>query len=150
MGAMNVERALRDLAAAIAGADGSRDRLRAARGVAARACLKALRIEPTSQHSLPGAIRLALDSPDRAARRDCAVFLLHALAVPNLVPVSAYRDLCALMEGALRTPLLRCSYPFGASVEERIRVLARLHNRIGELLEPMEPTFPSWPGLYAG
>lgn len=150
MSKMNLERALHDLGEAIAVGGGSHDRLRAARRVAVRECLTALRTQPMPQPSFPGAIRLALSSPDRAARVECAVFLLHALAVPNLVPVAAYADLCALAEGALRTPLLRSLYPFGASVEDRVRVLAHLHKNLGELMEPMEPTFPNWPGLYAG
>jgi hypothetical protein len=150
MTTMDLERALRDLAETLAAGGSARDRLRSARRVAVRECLAALCIEPGSQHSLPATISLALAAPDRAARRDCAVLLLHALAVPNLVPVAALGDLCALIEGALRTALLRGSYPFGAPLEERIRVLERLHARIGELTEPLEPTFPSWPGLYAG
>jgi hypothetical protein len=149
-GAMNLEQALRDLSEALAVADGARDRLRAARRVSVNACLAALGIEPTPQPSLPQVIHLALSSPDRAARAECAVFLMHALAVPNLVPVAAYVDLCALTEGALRGPLLRGHYPFGTTVEDRTHALTRLSARIGELMEPMEPTFPNWPGLYAG
>jgi hypothetical protein len=149
MSTMNLERALRTLADALA-VGGAGDRLRTARRVAVRECLAAVRTEPVPQPSLRDAIRLARSSPDRAARAECAVFLLHALAVPNLVPVAAHPDLCALIEGALRTPLLRSRYPFGGSVADRISVLSHLHSRIGELMEPMEPTFPSWPGLYAG
>jgi hypothetical protein len=29
-------------------------------------------------------------------------------------------------------------------------VLQRLHATIGELMHPLEPTFPNWQGLYAG
>jgi hypothetical protein len=150
MVAMDLEQALHDLADALAIVNGGRDRLQAARRVTVNACLAALRTEPRPPPSLSQVIRLAASSPDRAARTECAVFLLHALAVPNLVQVTAYADLCALAESALRTPLLRGHYPFGASVEDRIQVLGRLHNSIGELMQPMEPTFPNWPGLYAG
>jgi hypothetical protein len=31
-----------------------------------------------------------------------------------------------------------------------MRVLERLHTSIGELIQPLEPTFPNWQGLYAG
>jgi hypothetical protein len=150
MSAMNLERALNDLAEALAANNRARDRLRAAGRVVVRECLAALRLESMPQPALPDTIRLVLASADRAARADCAVFLLHALAVPNLVPSTAHADLCALAEAALRKPLLRGSYPFGASVEDRIRALARLQKDIGALMEPMEPTFPNWPGLYAG
>jgi hypothetical protein len=150
MSAMNLERALRDLTEALATVDGARDRLQAARRVTVRACLGALRIEPDRQPSLPEVIHLALGAPDRAARAECAIFLLHAFAVPNLVPVAAHADLCALAEGALRTPLLRSHYPFGAGIADRIQAITHLHKDIGELMEPMEPTFPNWPGLYAG
>jgi hypothetical protein len=147
---MNLERALHDLENALAVAGRARDRLRDARRVIVRACLATLRSAPASEPGLQHAIRLALSSPDRAARRECAVFLLHALAVANLVPLAAYADLCTLAEDALRTPLLRSGYPFGAPVDDRVRVLAHLHTRIGELMEPLEPTFPNWQGLYAG
>jgi hypothetical protein len=147
---MNLARAVRDLADALAAGVSTRDRLQAARRGIVRECLMALDVETASQPSLPAAIRLALASSDRAARRDCAVLLLHALAVPNLIPAAAHGDLCALAESALRTALLRSDYPFGRALDNRIRVLARLHTSISELLKPLEPTFPNWPGLYAG
>jgi hypothetical protein len=150
MAAMDLELALRDLAETLAAGRSARDRLQAARRIAVRECLSALRIEPAPQHSLPAVIRLALASPDQAARRDCAVLLLHALAVPNLIPAATHGDLGALAESALRAALLRSGYPFGGALDERIRVLARLHTSITELLKPLEPTFPNWPGLYAG
>lgn len=147
---MDLERTRRDLADALAAPGGTRDRLKAARRVIIRACLAALQAGTVPEQSLPSVIRRALASPDRGARRDCALLLLHALVVPGLVPADTYGDLCALMESALRTPLLRCLYPFGGAIDDRILVLRRLHTRIGELMEPLEPTFPSWPGLYAG
>ncbi len=91
-----------------------------------------------------------MDVPARQARRVCAVFLVHALAVRGLVPASSGGDVCALVEGALRDVLLRCGYPFGGSIDEKMRVLERLHTSIGELMQPLEPTFPNWQGLYAG
>jgi hypothetical protein len=75
---------------------------------------------------------------------------VHALAVRGLVPASSGGDVCALVEGALRDVLLRCDYPFGGSIDEKMRVLERLHTSIGELMQPLEPTFPNWQGLYAG
>ena len=45
---------------------------------------------------------------------------------------------------------VRCGYPFGGSIDEMMRVLERLHASIGELMQPLEPTFPNWQGLYAG
>jgi hypothetical protein len=57
---------------------------------------------------------------------------------------------CALAESGLRDVLLRCGYPFGGSLEDKMRVLERLHASIAELAQPLEPTFPNWQGLYAG
>ena len=79
------------------------------------------------------------------------MLVVHALAVPGLVPAVAANDVCTLVERALRDVLLRCGYPFGGSVEEKLRVLERLHVRIDDLMQPLEPTFPSWiQGLHAG
>jgi hypothetical protein len=101
------------------------------------------------QPSIAEVIRLAAGAP-RSARRDCAVLVVHALAVPGVVPPASGADVCTLAETALRGALLRCGYPFGGPVEERMRVLRRLHANIAELLQPLEPTFPNWQGLYAG
>ena len=150
---MNPETALRDLATALEAADGARGRnarLQAARQVVVRHCMAALGVEPIGQQSVASAVRLAVDAPTRSARRACALLLVYALTVPGLVPAASAGDVCALMEGALRDVLLRCAYPFGASIEERMRVLERLHAKIGDLLQPLEPTFPNWQGLYAG
>src|SRR6476661_7414852 len=70
-------------------------------------------IEPPGRPSLTDAVRLAADASAGPARRDCAVLLVHALAVPRLVPADSAEVVCALMEGALRDVLLRCGYPFG-------------------------------------
>jgi hypothetical protein len=113
-------------------------------------CLEALGIEPAGQPSIASVIRLAVEVPARATRRVCAVFLVHALAVRGLVPASSGGDACALVEGALRDVLLRCGYPFSGSIDEKMRVLERLHTSIAELMQPLEPTFPNWQGLYAG
>ena len=115
-----------------------------------RRCVAALGMEPTGLPSVVSVIRLATEAPARPTRRSCAVLLVHALAVPGLVPAASARDLCALVEGALRDVLLRCGYPFGGSIGEKMRVLQRLHATIGELMQPLEPTFPNWQGLYAG
>ena len=151
---MNVVEALREVADAMAAAGGVRGRdigLRAARQVLVGHCIAGLGIEPPGQPSLADVVRLAADAPAGPARRDCAVLLVHALAVPRLVPAGSAQVVCALMEGALRDVLLRCGYPFGGLIEEKLRVLERLHATIGELMQPMEPTFPNWiPGLHAG
>ena len=151
---MNVDEALRDVADALATADGARGRdagLRAARQVLVGRCLALLGIEPPGQPSLADVVRLAADAPAGSARRACAVLLVHALAVPRLVPVGSAEVVCALAEGALRDVLLRCGYPFGGSIEEKLRALERLHATIGELMQPLEPTFPNWiRGLHAG
>jgi hypothetical protein len=150
---MNLEVALRELAAALEAADEARGRdarLRAARQVIVGQCAAALGMEPTGQPSVASVIRLATEAPARPARRSCAVLLLHALAVPGLLPAASARDVCVLAEGALRDVLLRCGYPFSGSIDEKMRVLERLHATIGELMQPLEPTFPNWQGLYAG
>jgi hypothetical protein len=147
---MNLEHALSDLSNALGADTNARDRLRIGRQVLTETCLKALGVESPAQLSWPGLMRLVVASPDRPAQRDCAVLLLHALAIPNLLPPAADCEVCALVETALRTALLRCGYPFGASLEEKIRVLRNLPARIGELMEPLQPTFPNWQGLYAG
>lgn len=151
---MNIEEALRDLTDALAAADGVPRRdagLRAARRVLVERCKVALGLEVPSRLALTEALRLAAAAPGLGARRFWAVLVVHALAVPGLVPASAANDVCRLAESALRDVLLRCGYPFGGSVEEKMRVLERLHVRIGDLMQPMEPTFPSWiQGLHAG
>ncbi len=153
MSGMNLDEALRDLATALEAAKGGRGRsvrLRAARQVIVRQCVAVLGMEPIDQPSVNSVIRLATEASTRPARRLCAVLLVHALAVPGLVPATSAGDMCALAEGALRDVLLRCGYPFGGSIDEKRRVLGRLHATIGELMQPLEPTFPNWQGLYAG
>jgi hypothetical protein len=151
---MNVDVALREVADALAAGEGVRGRdagLRAARQVLVGRCIAGLGIEPPGQPSLADVVRLAADAPAGPARRVCAVLVVHALAVPRLVPAGAAAVVCALMENAMRDVLLRCGYPFGGSIEEKLRVLERLHATIGELMQPMEPTFPNWiQGLHAG
>jgi hypothetical protein len=152
--ATNLEQALRDLADAMAAAGGPRGRdprVQAIRQALIRGCVAALGIEPPGPPSIAALIRLAADAPDRTARRACAVLVVHALAVPGVVSVASAGDVCALAEGALRDVLPRCGYPFGGSIEEKLRVLDRLHATIGELMQPLQPTFPNWiQGLHAG
>lgn len=113
--------------------------------------MAALGTEGSSEPSLAAAISLAADAPSGEGRRDCAVLVVHALAVPGLVPAASSGDVCGLAERALRDVLLRCGYPFGGSTDEKLQVLARLHVNIKELMQPLEPTFPSWiQGLHAG
>lgn len=146
--------ALSELAAALAAVDttsGRTRRLGAARQVVARHCLVRLAITPAGQPALDAAIKLAVAAPAQSVRRDCAVLLVHALAVPGLVPTGSLGDVCALVEGALRRALLRGAYPFGGSIQIKLQSLAQLHARLDELMEPLEPTFPSHiQGLYAG
>jgi len=78
------------------------------------------------------------------------VLLVHALAVPGLVPAGCAEDVCGLVEGALRNVLLRSGYPFGGLIEAKMRALQRLHASLAELMQPLQPTFPNWQGLYAG
>jgi hypothetical protein len=152
--AINLDEALQALAAALNAADGERGRdarMRAAREVLVGCCAAVLGTEPTGRLSVTGMIRLAMEAPDRPARRACAVLVVRALAMPGLVPPGSAGDVCALVEGALRDVLLRCGYPFGGTIEEKIRVLERLHAKLGELMQPMEPTFPNWiQGLHTG
>jgi hypothetical protein len=149
---MNVDDTRRDLAAAMAKADAAhgRDRaLRAARQVVVDRCAAALGLASPASLSLDAVIRLAADAPP-PARRDCAVLMVHALAIRGLVPAASAAHLCALSERALRGVLLRCGYPFAGSLADRMRVLERLHVTLEELMQPLQPTFPNWQGLYAG
>ena len=103
---MDIAEALSDLAAALAAAEGARGRdarLRAARQVVADRCVTALGLELPGQPSIAAVIKLAADAPDRPARRDCAVLVVHALAVPGLVPAACAGDVYSLLESALRT-----------------------------------------------
>ena len=149
---LNLEQALLDLSGALAEREGSRNRdarMRAARQVVVRWCLATLEVEQP-EHSVAATIQRALDASDPAARRACAVLFVHALAVRGLIPRASASDVCRLVESALRNPLLRCDYPFAGSTEEKMRILERLHHTIGELMQPLQPTFPNWQGLYAG
>lgn len=146
---MDLEQALRDLAEA----EGTRQReprLRAAQWALADRCLATLKLEPQAAASIGSVIRSATEASDRSAQRDCAVLIIHALAARGLVPREASADVCKLMETALPKVLARCGYPFAGSIADKLSVLERLHRDIGELMQPLEPTFPNWQGLYAG
>lgn len=147
---MDLQQALRELSAALETAGGREARLRAARQVLVDRSLAALGIEAPAHSSLDTAIRLTLDASSKPARRICAVLMVHALAVPGLLPPAALDDVRTLIESALRDVLLRCGYPFAGSAEEKLRVLRRLPASLSELMQPLEPTFPNWQGLYAG
>ena len=147
-----LENVLRDLADAVAAGEGAHNRnarMRAARQVVVRHCLAALGGD-RPETSIGGAIKLAIAVPEQSARRACAVLIVHALAVRDLVPASSAGDVCLLVESTLQSALLRCDYPFGGSTEEKLRVLERLHRNIDDLMQPLQPTFPNWQGLYAG
>ncbi|MEJ0020876.1 MAG: hypothetical protein WDN25_30875 [Acetobacteraceae bacterium] len=115
-----------------------------------RHCLSAMEAAPHGETTLGAVARLATTAPSRPARRACAALMVHALAIPGLVPAAASGDVCALVEAALRDVLLRCDYPSGGTHDEKMLVLQRLHARLDELMQPLGPTFPNWPGLYAG
>ena len=103
---MDIAEALRDLGAALAAAEGARGRdarLRAARQVVADRCVTALGLELPGQPSIAAVIKLAADAPDRPARRDCAVLVVHALAVPGLVPAACAGDVYSLLEARCAT-----------------------------------------------
>jgi hypothetical protein len=150
---MDLDTALRDLAEAVTAADGRRGRdarMRAIRQVVVSRFVALLGRDVPGQPSLGDVIRMATEAPMRPCRRACAVLLLHALAVPGVIPSVLAGEVSALAESALRDVLLRCGYPFGAPVGEKMHVLERLHSRLNELMQPLEPTFPNWQGLYAG
>ncbi len=150
---MDLGRALRDLTEALSAAEGASSRearFRSARKVLVDHSLAALGAECPSANSIAAVARLAAESTNPSGRRDCALLMLHALAVRGLVPAAAYGDVCTLVESGLRAALLRGGYPFGGTIAERMSVLERLHRTIGDLMQPWEPTFPNWQGLYAG
>jgi hypothetical protein len=150
---MDLEAALGDLAAALGAPNWGRSRgarWQEGRRVLVHRCAEAMAIEPSGVPSVAALIRLAAGCPARPARRACAVLVVHALAAPGLVPSGSAADVCALAEGGLRDVLLRCGYPFGGLPGDKMRVLERLHTSIAELVQPLEPTFPNWQGLYAG
>lgn len=149
---MNLDAALRDLAHALESppsGHGRNNRLRAAQRVVASHCLSELGADGADP-SIASVFRLLNTAPKRPAQRQCMVLLLHALAVRGLIPAAVIADICAQAEASLRDVLLRCGYPFNGSAEQKMQVLERLHRTIGELLQPLEPTFPNWQGLYAG
>lgn len=150
---MDLVQAVRDLTEALSageGVPGHEASLRPVRQVLADHCLSALGVERSGGVSIAAIVRQAAETADQSARQNCAVLIVHALAVRRLVPAAAFGDVCTLVERALRIALLRCGYPFGGTVAERMAVLECLHRSIGELMQPWEPTFPNWQGLYAG
>jgi hypothetical protein len=148
---MNLQAALHDLSDTMTGADQvSKARLRFARQILIDRGLEALKIESPSNPTLEAVIGAAAIAPQTPARRTFAVLIVHALAVRGLVPTGATSDVCTLIESALLHVLLRSGYPFGGTIYEKRQVLDRLHTKIDELLEPLQPTFPNWQGLYAG
>jgi hypothetical protein len=124
--------------------------LRAARQVIIAQCLVAIGRDTHPGGAIAAVIREAAQTGDRQSRRVCALLIVHALGVPGLIPPSASADVCALAESGIRSVLHRCGYPFAGSATEKMAVLERLHRTIGELMQPLEPTFPNWQGLYAG
>ncbi len=153
MAGANLEQALTRLAAVLSAGEGpnGRDhRLRTGRQVIVDHCVVVLGEGARRSASIADVLRVAAASPDQAAKRDCALLIVHALGVPGLIPPAAGANICALAESGLNSVLIRCGYPFAGSVAERTAILQRLHRTIGELVQPLEPTFPNWQGLYAG
>lgn len=147
---MDIRAACERLACATA-SEGSRDAtLHAARQLVVDECLAALGQEPRGGVTIAAAVRMVAETNVRAAQRGAAFLVIHAFGVPGLIPSAANADVCTLAEAGLNSVLLRCSYPFAGSVAEKTDVLQRLHRTIGELMQPLEPTFPNWQGLYAG
>ena len=150
---MNLQVALRDLSETMTGADRAptpEARLRLARRILISRGLEAVKIEPPANPTLDTVIRAAASALQTPARRTFAVLMVHALAVRGLVPTGAASDVRILIESALPHVLLRSGYPFGGTAYEKHQALDRLHTKIDELLEPLQPTFPNWQGLYAG
>ena len=150
---MNLQAALRDLSETMAGADRAATpeaRLRLARRVLISRGLEAVKIEPPSNPTLDTVIRAAASAPQTPSRQTFAVLMVHALAVRGLVPTGTASNVRNLIESALPHVLLRSGYPFGGTAYEKHQALDRLHTKIDELLEPLQPTFPNWQGLYAG
>jgi hypothetical protein len=151
--AMNLQKALHDFTEALNSANRApaRDaRLRAARRILVLQGIEALEIEASGYPTLATVITAAAAAPPTPGRRSFAVLIVHALAVKGLVPAASVGDVCALVETALRGVLLRSGYPFAGTAYDKRRALEQLHTTIGQLLEPLEPTFPNWQGLYSG
>jgi hypothetical protein len=150
---MNLQAALRELSESLTGADQAATpevRLRSARRILISRGIEALTSVLPPNPTLDTVIRAAAMAPQTPARRTFAVLIVHALAVRGLVPAGSASDVCALVESALLHVLLRSAYPFGGTAYEKRQVLDRLHTKLEELLEPLQPTFPNWQGLYAG
>lgn len=149
---MEFDRARRDLVAALqAGvSEPAADRFRLARLVLLECAAEASGITAPLGLGLPELIRRAAAAGASPKRRDFAVLLVHALAVPGLVfgsrtrNTELERDICRLTETAIASVLLRAGYPFRAGTYEKMRFLARLHTSIDDHLRPFEPTFPPW------
>jgi hypothetical protein len=150
---MNLQADLRDLSDTITGADRAATRearLRLARRILISRGLETVNIEPPTNPTLDAVIRAAALAPQTSSRQTFAVLVVHSLAVSGLVPTGTASDVRILIESALPHVLLRSGYPFGGTAYEKRQALDRLHTKIDELLEPLQPTFPNWQGLYAG
>jgi hypothetical protein len=150
---MNLQAALRDLSETMTGADRASTpeaRLRLARRILVSRGLEVVKIEPPPNPTLDTVIRSAASAQQTPSRQTFAVLMVHALAVRGLVPTGTTSDVRILIERALPHVLLRSGYPFGGTAYEKRQVLDRLHTKIDEFLEPLQPTFPNWQGLYAG
>ena len=150
---MDLQKALHDLTEALNRTDrvpGQEARLRGARRVLIMQGIEALEITPSSYPTFAAVIAAAACAPQTPARRRFAALMIHAFTMRGLVPTASASDVCVFIENALRDVLLRAGYPFGGSTYDKCQALERLHATIGELLEPLQPTFPNWQGLYSG
>ena len=96
--------------------------------------------------TLAEVLRAAVDAPPSEAGRTFAVLLVHALAIPELLPTRGQgaKDIQTFLERALLNPLRRAGYPFGGTAYDKRQALARLHATIDEHLRPPEPSIPLW------
>ena len=154
---MNLEKALHDLDQALGNArHGREQRLLDARQYLIDAGSEILGMEASEPVSLADIVRLMLDAPRGPDRRCFALLLVHALGVAGLVRpksgrASFDRDLCAYLENALPSALLRSGYKFNEPTYDKVRFLEGLHAVIEGYLRPFEPTFPAWlSGLGSG
>ena len=145
---MDLSQARLDLARVLEDGDVA-DRLSAARQFLIRHGVAALRIDQSAALTLADILRRGASAPGGPARRAFALLIVHALAVEGLVEAPSQRarldrDLCAFLDSALPDILRRAGYPFDAELDQRRRVLERLHASLDELTRPIDPTFPAW------
>jgi hypothetical protein len=150
---MDIEAARFELNRALNSAAHANLRFRAAIAVLADCGTRALSIAPGSGPSprepgpsLDAILRIAAEAPPTEARRAFAVLLVHAIAVPGLLPArgETARLIQSCLEHALLNPLRRAGYPFDGPRYDKRQALEALHATIDEHLHPLEPSIPRW------